>query len=81
MKTAIRYLEQWTKPIEKFDTFAWMVLENIPEWEQVEKTTAYLSEKGISMNDSIYEEVMYLKSFMESEKTKEEWKLKNMQEK
>ncbi|CAG4958334.1 unnamed protein product [Parnassius apollo] len=78
--TAICYLEQWTEPMTKFDVFAWMILNDIPQWQQVEETTKYLNEKDIGIDDSMYEEFMYLKSFIECE-ISDEWKAKNMEAK
>ncbi|CAG5005597.1 unnamed protein product [Parnassius apollo] len=78
--TAICYLEQWTEPMTKFDVFAWMILNDIPQWQQVEETTKYLNEKDIGIEDSMYEEFMYLKSFIECE-ISDEWKAKNMEAK
>lgn len=78
--TAIDYLEQWTEPMGNYNNFAWMILNEVPQWNQVQETISYLNEKGIVLNDSIYEEVMYLISFIESEMS-DEWKDKNMQDK
>lgn len=78
--TAARYLEQWTQPMSEFDPFAWMVLDDLPHWNLVAETVEYLSEKGIILEDSIYEEFMYLKSFID-EKMSDEWKVKNMHDK
>ncbi|CAK1594251.1 unnamed protein product [Parnassius mnemosyne] len=78
--TAICYLEQWTEPMTKFDVFAWMILNDIPQWQQVEETTKHLNEKDIGIDDSMYEEFMYLKSFIECE-ISDEWKAKNMEAK
>lgn len=79
-KTAIKYLEQWSQPMKKFDVFNWMMLNEIPQWEQVEELTGYLNEKSVIIDDTMYEEFMYLKSFLESEMS-QEWKSKNLQDK
>lgn len=76
----INYLAKWSVPLAKHDVFSWMLLQEVPEWEHVEKTIAYLSEIGILFTDSIYEEVMYMKSFIKN-KTCEEWKTKDVHDK
>lgn len=39
--TAIRYLGQWTEPMTKFDVFAWMILNDTPQWQQGEETQCF----------------------------------------
>jgi len=50
-------------------------------WQDVEKTITYLKEKGIDITDSCFEEILYLKNFIDKQKFDEDWNKKNMHDK
>lgn len=54
-------------------------MNEIPQWQQIEEMTSYLNEKSIQIRDSMYEEFMYLQSFLQTEMS-DEWKCKNVQD-
>jgi len=43
------------------------------QWQDVEKTITYLKEKGIDITDSCFEEILYLKNFIDKQKFDEDW--------
>lgn len=51
------------------------------QWQEVEKTITYLKEKGIDITDSCFEEILYLKNFIDKQKFDEDWNKKNMHDK
>lgn len=65
--SVIQYLGRCTQPTIKFDIFAWMVLNKVPQWNVVDETVSYLNIKDVTFEDSVYEELIYLKSFIEAE--------------
>lgn len=75
--TAIKYLDDWLKPLEKFEIFMWMNLNYAPKKQEVEKTIVYLRERGIEIDDCL-DEVMCLEEFFESKMDNAEWKEKNV---
>lgn len=80
-RTALEYLEQWSRPLIKFEIFSWMNLTAPPQWQDVEKTIIYLQEKGLVITDSCFEEILYLQNFMEKRKDNEVWTKKDMHDK
>jgi len=80
-KTAREYLQQWSNPLIKFEVFSWMDLTSSLQWQEVEKTITYLKEKGIDITDSCFEEILYLKNFIDKQKFDEDWNKKNMHDK
>lgn len=46
-RTGLEYLQQWTAPLSKFDIFSWMSLNDLLQWQDVEKIVLYLREKDI----------------------------------
>lgn len=55
----------------KFDTFAWMVSNNVNQWNLVNETVGYLNGKGVTFGDSIYEGIIYVNCFIEAEMSDE----------
>lgn len=39
------YLEEWLKPTEKLAEFNWILLESIPQWKDIDKSSRILIEK------------------------------------
>lgn len=50
-KKSLNYLELWTDQFLEFKCFAWMKLDNIPKWDDIEKTIMYLNSKDVAIND------------------------------
>jgi len=80
-KTAIDYLKQWSEPLSKYDVFSWMLLHDIPQWEMVEKSISYLQDKGINIEDNIFDEILYLQNYVKEHANNDTWKEKNMNDK
>ncbi|KAK9391302.1 hypothetical protein NXF25_018632 [Crotalus adamanteus] len=47
----IDYLEMWMASLQEFSCFAWMALSDTPSWGDVEACIAYLSEKGLEIDN------------------------------
>jgi len=46
------------------------------QWQDVEKTLTYLKEISINITDSYFEEILYLKNFIDKQKFDEDWNKK-----
>lgn len=70
-ETCIQYLERWSVPFSTFSKFKWMLLKEIPSWEQIEETICYFNEKSIDINYTLlFDQLAPLVDFV-SEKIKE----------
>lgn len=76
-KTAIEYLKQWSQPLSKFNVFSWMTLNEVHEWQNVKKTILYLQEEDITITDNCFQEIIYLKHFIEKQTDNEDWQKRN----
>ena len=48
------YLEIWSAPlIKEFDCFSWMLLSEVPQWDDVMDCLLFLSEKQVTIDDAI----------------------------
>lgn len=79
--TATTYLESWSESMSKFEVFEWMTLDVTPTWENVEKTVLHLNSKGFEIHDSIFDEFLYMQSFVEQNIENEDWSEKKMHDK
>lgn len=72
---AYGYLQKWSVSFDKYEVFEWMTLSEIPDWEKIENSIVYLKNYGgQTLNDSCFEQYLYLKSFLEAKLDSEEWK-------
>ncbi len=63
---AIDYIKKWTAPYNQFKEFSWIMLEEIPQWKDVDKTIEYLRKKNISIDESsAFDQFHILKEFVE----------------
>ena len=82
--TASDYLKKWSVSFDKYEVFDWMTLSQIPEWEKIENTILYLQNNGVELSDNLFEQHMYLKSFVEAKlaSDSEDWNtIKSVEEK
>ncbi|KAL7841698.1 hypothetical protein SRHO_G00253890 [Serrasalmus rhombeus] len=64
--SCLDYLQKWMEPMEKFSTFMWMDLSEIPDWNDVEACIKNLAEKGVEVDDAkCFDQVTNLKKFIE----------------
>ena len=55
------------KPMEEFACFKWMILNEIPSWNDVEPCLEYLIGKGVDVDDAnCFDQICNLKQFVES---------------
>nr|CCQ71105.1 hypothetical protein CcPL1.036 [Cotesia congregata] len=78
-ETAVNYLDDWLRPLEKYEIFMWMDLDKAPNVEEVARTVGYLSERGVEVSDEYESEVACLRGFVEK-MAGVEWKEKNVHE-
>ncbi|CAG5092355.1 Protein of unknown function [Cotesia congregata] len=64
-ETAVNYLDDWLRPLEKYEIFMWMDLDKAPNVEEVARTVGYLSERGVEVSDEYESEVACLRGFVE----------------
>lgn len=65
------YLDRWIKHTEKLACFNWILLENVPKWDEIDKSCRILIEKKIfesSKHQKLFHAFGYLKDYMNEER-------------
>lgn len=73
---AYGYIQEWAGELETFKDFAWVALQEYPDWPTVKKTMEIISEKAsfdlVAHSSAVVDQYGYMKSFCTNEKL-EEW--------
>lgn len=61
------YLNKWIAPLKQFSFLQWMLLEEVPQWEEVSTCLELLSKDGISLNENeFYNQFCCIKGTIEN---------------
>jgi hAT family C-terminal dimerisation region len=75
--TCINYLKRWTKQFDVVESFHWAVLQDVPQWENIETTYKMMLKNGaftgIDSDVDLFDQFGYLIKFTTTEKIME-WK-------
>lgn len=68
-KKAADYLEKWISPMKEQEVFRWMILNEVPKWDEIKKSIDYIKERTsiddeFLNNDQCFEEFVNLKDFV-----------------
>src|SRR6218665_253268 len=72
--TCLEYLAMWTVPLDEFNGFAWMTLNDTPTWDEVAASISYLKERKVEIDDGkCFDQLCNLKRFVELNRNKEDF--------
>lgn len=77
------YIQKWMPAFRDLNCFSWMILDEVPEWGNVEKSLEFLIKSGHTLiNDSIlFDQLGSLKTYVKNELEKDEDSVKIFKEK
>lgn len=66
-KNCMDYLDKWTNHFNELKVFRWMVLDKLPQWDDVVGSLEFLDEKGVKVNESLlFDQLSNLSAFLKS---------------
>lgn len=67
-ETAIEYISKWSSQFDHIMLFAWIGLDIVPEWEYVEASAKYMTEKNkfdlLSNDNDLFDQFSCLKKYV-----------------